>query len=35
MLEIGLMSLVIGGVITFMIMLGTLIAKSNDKQSEE
>lgn len=29
MLEIGLMSVLIGGVSTFMIMLGTLIAKNN------
>ncbi|MCO8083648.1 hypothetical protein [Acinetobacter lwoffii] len=28
-LEMSLMSLVIGGVITFIIMLGTLIAKNN------
>ena len=36
MLEMGLMSLLIGGVTTFMIMLGTLVAKSNSRiQSDE
>ncbi|WP_216935807.1 MULTISPECIES: hypothetical protein [unclassified Acinetobacter] len=35
-LEMGLMSLLIGGVSTFMIMLGTLVAKSNSRnQSDE
>ncbi len=31
MLEMGLMSLLIGGVSTFIIMLGTLVAKSNSR----
>jgi hypothetical protein len=31
MLEMGLLSLLIGGVSTFIIMLGTLVAKSNSR----
>ena len=35
MLEMGLMSLLIGGVSTFIIMLGTLVAKSNNRNQND